>query len=64
MALIILLVLRRLDGMMENQRGYLIRLDRERREKMLADNFGEESIEIDEEMLKTLNKKGEDLFSK
>ena len=64
MALIILLVLRRLDGMMENQRDYLIRLDRERKEKMLADNFGEEPIEIDEEMLKTLNKKGEDLFSK
>ena len=64
MAVIILLVLRRLDGMMENQRDYLIRLDKERREKLLADNFGEEPVEIDEELLKTLNKKGEDMFSK
>ena len=49
---------------MENQRDYLIRLDKERREKLLADNFGEEPVEIDEELLKTLNKKGEDMFSK
>lgn len=62
MGLIILLIMRRLDGMMENQRDYLLRLDKERKEKMMADNFGEQPIEIDVETLKTLNKKGDDLF--
>lgn len=62
MSIIILLVMRRLDGMLENQRDYLLRLDKERKEKMMADNFGEQPIEIDVETLKTLNKKGDDLF--
>lgn len=62
MGLAVLLVMRRLDGMLENQRDYLLRLDKERREKMMADNFGEQPIEIDVETLKTLNKKGDDLF--
>lgn len=62
MGFIVLLIMRRLDGMTENQRDYLLRLDKERKEKMMADNFGEQPIEIDVETLKTLNKKGDDLF--
>ena len=62
MGIVILLIMRRLDGMMENQRDYLIRLDKERREKLMADNFGEQPVEIDEETLRSLNKKGGDMF--
>lgn len=62
MGIVILLVMRKLDGMFENQRDYLIRLDKERRDKLKADTFGEEPIEIDEEALKSLNKKGDDMF--
>ena len=62
MGAVILLIMRRLDGMMENQRDYLIRLDKERREKLMADNFGEQPVEIDEETLRSLNKKGGDMF--
>ena len=62
MGIIILLVMRRLEGMMENQHDYLTRLDKERREKLKADNYGEEPVEIDVELLKSLNKKGDDLF--
>lgn len=61
-SIIVMLVMRKLDGMMEFQKDYLIRLDKERKEKLQADNFGEKPLEIDEETLKTLNKKGDDLF--
>ena len=61
-SIILLLVMRNLDGMMERQKDYLLRLDKEREAKMVADNFGEKPLEIDEETLKTLNKKGDDLF--
>lgn len=62
MGAVIFFVLRRLDGMVERQRDYLIRLDKERRDRLKADNFGEQLVEIDEEALKTLNKKGGDMF--
>ena len=61
-ALVIMFILRRLDGMLERQKDYLLRLDRERKERFEADNFGEKPIEIDEETFKSLNKKGDDLF--
>ena len=57
-----LLVMRKLDGMMERQKDYLLRLDKERRDKLKADTFGDEPVEIDEEALKSLNKKGDDMF--
>lgn len=62
MSVVILLILRKLDGMLENQRAYLLRLDKERKEKMMRDTFGDEPVEIDTEALKSLNKKGGDMF--
>ncbi len=56
MSVIVVLVLRRLDGMFEDQIIYLKRLDKERREKMRRDEFGDEPVEIDEEALSILNK--------
>lgn len=59
LAIIIVLVLRRFDGMWEDQKSYLLRLDSERKEKMRRDEFGDEHIEIDEETLSILNKKND-----
>ena len=53
--------MRRLDGMFEWQRGFLKRLDEERKEKMRRDTYGDEPLEIDEESLKIL-KKDDDLY--
>ena len=60
--ILVLLVIRKLDGMLERQKDYLQRIQQERLEKQQADTFGESPLEIDEETLKTLNKKGDDLF--
>ena len=60
-AIIVVLVLRRLDGMFENQVTYLKRVDKERRDRMRIDQFGENLGEIDEETFKILNKDN-DLF--
>lgn len=62
MGIVILLVMRKLEGMLENQRAYLLRLDKERQERMKADTFGENPVEIDEDALRALNKKGDDMF--
>ena len=56
MALVVVLVLRRLDGMFEDQKSFLKRLDKERRDRMRRDEFGDEPIEIDEETLSILNR--------
>lgn len=61
-AIVIILVMRRLDGMWEDQKHYLNRLDKERREKMRLDTFGDEPIEIDEESLSILRKKDDDMY--
>lgn len=61
-SVVLFLILRKLDGMLENQRAYLLRLDKERQEKMIRDTFGDEPVEIDTEALKSLNKKGGDMF--
>lgn len=55
-AVILMLALRRLDGMFENQEEYLKRVDKERRDRMKRDEFGDEPIELDEETLSILNK--------
>ncbi len=60
--IVIILVMRRLDGMFEDQKHYLKRLDNERKEKMRRDNFGDEPIEIDEESISILNKKDDDSY--
>ena len=60
--IVIILVMRRLDGMFEDQKHYLRRLDDERKEKMRRDNFGDEPVEIDEESISILKKKDDDLY--
>jgi hypothetical protein len=61
MAIVIVAVLRKLDGMFENQKAYLKRLDKERRDRLKMDDFGLEPVEIDKETLDILNK-GSDLY--
>ena len=56
MAVAIILVLRRFDGMFENQKSFLKRIDKERRDKMRKDGFGDEPVEIDEETLRILHR--------
>lgn len=56
MAVVVVLVMRRFDGIFEDQKSYLLRLDEERKEKMRRDTYGDEPIEIDEESLSILNK--------
>ena len=56
MGVAVILVLRRLDGMFEDQKSYLIRFDKERRDRMRRDEFGDEPVEIDEELLGILNR--------
>lgn len=53
---VVVLVLRKLDGMFEDQKAFLKRLDKERKDKMRRDEFGDEPVEIDEEALNILNK--------
>ena len=62
MSAVILLIMRKLDGMLENQRDYLVRLDKEKKERMRRDTFGDEPVEIDQEALRSLNKNGGDMF--
>lgn len=58
---IIILVCRRLDGLFENQKSYLLRLKKEREEESRRDTFGDEPIDLDEETLSIL-KKHDDMF--
>ncbi|MCM1545425.1 MAG: hypothetical protein NC033_00145 [Clostridiales bacterium] len=59
--LVLVLVLRRIDGMFEDQIIFLKRLDKERKERMRIDQFGENDGIIDEESFNIL-KKDNDLF--
>lgn len=59
--IVLLLIMRRLDGMFEDQIHYLKRVDAERRELMQADEFGGSPIEIDEDTLSILRKRDEEL---
>lgn len=58
-AVLLVLVMRRLDGMFEDQKHFLLRLDKERKELQRRDEFGDEEIEIDEEALKIIRKDDE-----
>lgn len=61
MAVVVIVVLRRLDGLFEDQISYLKRIDKERRDKMRYDDFGDVPVEIDEEALSIL-KRDNDLY--
>ncbi len=52
---VVILVLRKLDGMFEDQKLYLARLDKEKRDKMQRDTFGDGPVEINEELLSAFN---------
>ena len=52
----VLLIMRKLDGMFEEQKSYLKRMDKERKDRMRYDSFGDEPVEIDEEALSILNR--------
>lgn len=58
---IIILVCRKLDGLFENQKRYLIRLDKERKEEARRKEFGDENINLDDESLTILNRDYEGL---
>ena len=55
-AIAVIMILRRLDGMFEDQKHYLLRQDRERKELARRDEFGDEPIEIDEESMSILKR--------
>lgn len=52
---IVLLLMRRLDGMFEDQKSYLKRIDKERRDRMKYDEYAEPG-ELDEEALSVLHR--------
>ncbi|MCD8309524.1 MAG: hypothetical protein LUD19_06690 [Clostridia bacterium] len=62
MALVIMFIMRRSDGMMERQKDYLLRLQKEKEERWRIDTYGDDPIEISPEDIEALNKKGNDLF--
>lgn len=62
MGIVLMLVLRKLDGMLEDQRAFLNRLDTERRERQRVDTFGENGAELDEEALEILRKDDNGLY--
>ncbi len=53
---IVVLLLRRLDGLWEDQVSYLKRMDKERKEKQKEDTYGHDFSEIDEESLSILKR--------
>ena len=55
-AIVTIMVLRRLNGMFEDQKHYLLRQDKERRELARRDEFGGEPIEIDEDTVSILKR--------
>ena len=56
-----MLIMRKLEGMMEDQKTFLQRKHVERQDKVRRDNYGDELADIDEEALEILNKEN-DLF--
>lgn len=60
-AIALVMIFRRMDGFFEDQKHYLLRQDRERRELAARDEFGDEPIEIDEETLSILRRRDDGL---
>lgn len=55
-AVAVVMILRRLNGMFEDQKHYLLRQDKERKELARRDEFGDEPIEIDEQSISILKR--------
>lgn len=58
-SVLIAIVLRRFDGMFQDQKSFLNKLETEKKEQMRRDEFGDELEEIDEESLEILNKQND-----
>ena len=56
MGVIAILVVRRFDGLFEDQKAYLLRLYKVKQEKRRVDTFGEDLDELDEENLSKLDR--------
>ena len=52
----VVMILRRLNGMFEDQKHYLLRQEAERKELARRDEFGDEPIDIDEESMSILKR--------
>lgn len=61
MGIIVILVLRKLDGIFEDQKHYFIRIGKMREEEARRDAYGDQLEELDEEELSILDK-GNDLY--
>lgn len=61
MGIVIMLIMRKLDGLFEDQIHYLKRLDDERRDLARRDEFGDEPIEIDEDTMSILKRRYDDM---
>ena len=55
-SVVVVMILRKLEGMFEDQKHYLIRQDKERKELSRRDEFGDEPVEIDEESMSILKR--------
>ena len=54
--LLIILIVRRLEGMFEDQKHFLVRTRKEEEEKKRRDEFGDEPIDIDEDTISILKR--------
>ena len=59
--IVIVLIMRKLDGMFEDQKHYLKRLDKERKDLARRDEFGDEPIEITEETISILRRRDDEM---
>ena len=59
--IVIVLIMRRLDGMFEDQKHYLRRVDDERKEMARRDEFGDEPVDISEETLSILKRRDDEM---
>lgn len=58
--LLLIAGMRKLDGIFEDQKHYLLRMEEERLEKIRRDEFGDEPIELDGETISILNKRDDE----
>lgn len=58
---VIILIMRRLDGMFEDQKHYLRRLDDERKDLARRDEFGDEPVEITKEDISILRRRDDEM---
>ncbi|MDE7440008.1 MAG: hypothetical protein K2N23_05840 [Clostridia bacterium] len=52
----VIMILRKMNGMFEDQKHYLLRMDAERKELARRDEYGDEPLEIDKESLSILKR--------